>query len=129
MKETAEYAQAKRHAKKIKVSKPYYKTQFVSQIARQKRLGRGEPHGIMQELRFIILLDYDFTYHWELLLSIVPLAQWLEHWSYEPRVMGSNPIGDIPLMISCSSLFHFLRQDAQCLEWGSNPRGLETSGS
>ena len=24
-----------------------------------------------------------------------PLAQWLEHWSYEPRVMGSNPIGGI----------------------------------
>ena len=27
--------------------------------------------------------------------ACVPLAQWLEHWSYEPRVMGSNPIGDI----------------------------------
>ena len=25
--------------------------------------------------------------------SHAPIAQWLEHWSYEPRVMGSNPIG------------------------------------
>ena len=61
--------------------------------------------------------------------SHAPIAQWLEHWSYEPRVMGSNPIGDIPLMISCHLCFRMLCQEAQCLEWGSNPRGLETSGS
>lgn len=35
------------------------------------------------------------TYTLHPILMIVPLAQWLEHWSYEPRVMGSNPIGDI----------------------------------
>ena len=25
----------------------------------------------------------------EMVLGNAPLAQWLEHWSYEPRVMGS----------------------------------------
>jgi hypothetical protein len=24
-------------------------------------------------------------------ISVAPVAQWLEHWSYEPRVGGSNP--------------------------------------
>jgi hypothetical protein len=41
----------------------------------------------------------------------VPLAQWLEHWSYEPRVMGSNPIGDICTDFVWRAETHGLRSD------------------
>ena len=56
--------------------------------------GDGIPRGFSQRWPRNVKINFIFG------MGIVPLAQWLEHWSYEPRVMGSNPIGDTPLMHS-----------------------------
>ena len=50
--------------------------------------GDGIPRGFSQRWPRNVKINFIFG------MGIVPLAQWLEHWSYEPRVMGSNPIGD-----------------------------------
>ena len=38
-----------------------------------------------------------------------PLAQWLERWSYEPEVLGSNPRWGIPLGLYIANFYTSLK--------------------
>ena len=58
-----------------------------------------------------------------------PIAQWLEHWSYEPRVMGSNPIGGIhAFRRDCSERFLLLSHDSLSFADGLKPVKKEACG-
>ena len=47
-----------------------------------------------------------------------PIAQWLERWSYEPKVVGSSPTGSI-----CSRSVVVSTEDFDSSVPGSNPGG------